>query len=261
MSDHTQDEQHLPAESIVLPERGWRIDPVKAVIATAVCWSGFGIIAYLVHHGQTKTLDRTGLLFWRNGGDHVPIGSPAVLEALRDMTALGGTLILTMMTIGAVVALLFLKLRREAALLAMSVIAGSLANTLMKTLFGRPRPEIVPHLTAADGNSFPSGHSFNSSMVYVAMALAFATMSARHRVRYTIIGTAMILSALIATSRVWLGVHFPSDVAAGWLAGTGWAFLASALFFNPARAVDESEAADRLDPTEKARARTSHLAE
>jgi undecaprenyl-diphosphatase len=171
-----------------------------------------------------------------------------LLEAVRDMTALGGTLIMTMMILGSVAALLFLRLRREAVLLALTVITGSLVESLMKILFGRPRPEIVPHLTEAGGMSFPSGHSFNSAMIYIAMALAFATMSARESVRVTIISAAIVISMLIATSRVWLGVHFPSDVAAGWLAGAGWAFLASALFFKPAKAAADSETAEKLDP-------------
>ena len=80
------------------------------------------------------------------------------------------------------------------------------------------------------------------------MALAFASMSARHSVRYTIVGSAMVLSAMIAWSRVMLGVHFPSDVTAGWLGGAGWAFLAAALLYKPAKAAADSELAKGLDP-------------
>lgn len=229
-----------PAEDITLPARGWRIDPFKAVAVTVICWTGFAVIAWLVHHGRTAAIDRMGLIFWRNGGDFTPIGSTKLLEAVRDMTALGGTLIMTGTMIAAVIALLFLRMRWEAVLLVLSVVSGTLTETMMKALFGRERPEIVPHLTEAGGMSFPSGHSFNSAMIYVAIALAFATISARESVRITIIGAALVLSAMIATSRVWLGVHFPSDVAAGWLGGVGWAFLASALFYRPAKAVAET---------------------
>ncbi|WP_082835880.1 phosphatase PAP2 family protein [Croceicoccus bisphenolivorans] len=249
MHDPLTDDGHLPPETVVLPERGWRIDPRKALAATAICWTGFAVMAWLVHHDMTAAFDRTGLLFWRNGPDNLPIGSPAVLEALRDMTALGGTLVLTLVVIGSAVALLFLKLRREALLMAFTAAAGSAIEVGIKALVGRARPEIVPHLTEAGGNSFPSGHSFNSAMVYLAIALAFATLSRREPVRLTIIGCALILSALIALSRVWLGVHFPSDVAAGWLGGVGWAFLASVLFFNPAKAAAKSETVEHLDPT------------
>ncbi|MXP14292.1 phosphatase PAP2 family protein [Altererythrobacter confluentis] len=257
MEQRITDQDVLPAETLALPRRGWRINPVKAVVVTGICWTGFAMMAWLVHHNRTTALDHTGLLFWRNAGDLTPIGSPMVLEALRDMTALGGTLIMTMMVLAAITALLFLKLRREAFLLAITAMTGTLVEVQMKLWVGRARPEIVPHLTEAGGMSFPSGHSFNSAMIYIAIALAFATMSARHSVRYTIVGVAIALSMLIATSRVWLGVHFPSDVIAGWLGGAGWAFLASALFFQPAKAAAESHAAEKLDViTEKGR--TAH---
>ncbi|MFZ1742989.1 MAG: phosphatase PAP2 family protein [Pontixanthobacter sp.] len=238
MHDHNEPAR-VAAETVTLPARGWRINPVKAVAAAAVFWSLFTVIAWMVHHGRTAAIDKAGLIFWRNGGDYTPKGSPALLEAVRDMTALGGTLIMTLMAIGAVTALLFLRLRREALLLALTVISGSIAEGFMKSLFGRPRPEIVPHLTEAGGMSFPSGHSFHSALIYIAIALAFATMSARESVRYTIIGVAIVISMLVAASRVWLGVHWPSDVAAGWLAGAGWAFLSSVVLFGPAKAAEK----------------------
>ncbi|MEL0254122.1 MAG: phosphatase PAP2 family protein, partial [Novosphingobium sp.] len=143
-------------------------------------------------------------------------------------------------------ALLFLRLRREAVLLAATVLGGWLVNSLVKFVVGRPRPMIVPHLTEAGGQSFPSGHSFNSAVVYIAIALAFAAMSPRRSVRWTLVGTAIVLSIAIAISRVWLGGHFPTDVAAGWLGGAGWAFLASALLHRPAEVVAE-QADDMLE--------------
>ena len=153
---------------------------------------------------------------------------------------------MTNFAIGAVVALLFLGLRREAVLFAMTVAGGWIANTALKGIVGRERPQIVPHLMEAGGESFPSGHSFNAAVVYIAMALAFAAMSSRHSVRYTLVATAMILSAMIAWSRVMLGVHFPSDVTAGWLGGAGWAFLAAALLYRPAKAAADRAAGEAL---------------
>ena len=239
----------LPAEDIELPVRGFAINRAKAIVAAAGLWTGFAVMVYLVTNDLVRGFDQHGLLLYRQGEAHEPIGPAWLHEAVRDVTALGGVTISTLATAGAVVALLFLKMRREAVLLALTVIGGWMLNNSMKILFGRERPEIVPHLTEAGGLSFPSGHSFASAMIYIAMAIAFASLSNRHLVRYTIIGSAMLVSGAIAWSRVMLGVHFPSDVVAGWLAGAGWAFAAAALLYGSAKAAADSEAADHLDPT------------
>ncbi|WP_232494008.1 phosphatase PAP2 family protein [Novosphingobium kaempferiae] len=217
---------------------GFRIDRRKALLCGALCWLGVVLCTLAVHGGQAEMLDRAGLLFWRDD-TLAPRGSTKLLEMVRDVTALGGVLLRNLLAIAAVVGLLFLKLRREAALFTLTVISGWLVSGALKALVGRERPEIVPHLTEAGGHSFPSGHSFGAAVVYIAMALAFAALSPRISVRWTLIGAAMALSLAIAWSRVWLGVHWPSDVIAGWLGGAGWAFLASALLHRPAKAIEE----------------------
>jgi len=140
----------------------------------------------------------------------------------------------------AVAALVLIRLRREAMLLALTVTSGWIVNSLLKLAVGRDRPDVVPHLMDAGGMSFPSGHSFNSAAVYIAIALAFAAFSARESVRMLIVGTAIFVSLCVAASRVWLGVHYPSDVIAGWLGGTGWAFLASALLYRSAKELTDT---------------------
>lgn len=232
----------VPAEPIQLPTRGWRIDRRKALVAGIVCWVGLGVIAFMVETGRTAGIDQIGLMMWRSE-DLAPRHPQLVLEMVRDLTAMGGVLLRNLFAIGAIAALLFLRLRREAVLFAATVVTGWLVNSGMKVLIGRPRPQIVPHLTDAGGMSFPSGHSFNSAAVYIAMALAFASLSSRQSVRLTVIGVAVAGSMLIAGSRVWLGVHFPTDVMAGWLGGAGWALLAAALLQRPADKV-----ADSTDP-------------
>ncbi|MGF7152565.1 phosphatase PAP2 family protein [Novosphingobium gossypii] len=219
---------------MTLPAHGFRITPAKLVAAGLCCWLGVLAVAWALHSGHAQGLDRAGLLFWRDDTLQ-PSGSPSLLETVRDVTALGGVLLRNLFAVGAVVALLFLRLRREAALMVLTVASGWAVNSALKGLVGRPRPQIVPHLMEAGGNSFPSGHSFNAAVVYIAMALAFAALSKRPAVRRTVIGTAMALSLAIAWSRVWLGVHWPTDVIAGWLGGAGWAFLAAALLPRPAR--------------------------
>ncbi len=234
---------HLPARQIALPERGWQVDPKQALIAALVCWAGFAAMVVSVQTGRTGWIDSTGLLLWRDG-DLRPLGPTWLLEAVRDVTALGGVLLRNVIVGIALAALLVLRLRREALVLLGTVIGGWMVNTSLKLLVGRDRPDIVPHLTEAGGASFPSGHSFNAAVVYLAIALAFAAMSPRQGVRIAIVGGAAVLAMLVSLSRVWLGVHFPSDVIAGWLGGCGWALLAAALLDRPAKVVAEhSEAA------------------
>jgi undecaprenyl-diphosphatase len=236
----------LPAETVVVPARGYRISPRHALIAAAVCWAGFVAMVVLVETGRVVGFDAAGLELWRTGADLRPRGPGWLIEAVRDYTALGGVMLRHVFALFAIVALLFLRLRREAVLFALTVIGGWAVNSLVKDLVGRPRPEIVPHLMDAGGLSFPSGHSFNSAVVYIAMALAFAALSPRRDVRWTIVGAAMALTLLVALSRVWLGVHFPSDAIAGWLGGAAWAFTASALLHRPAKIVVE-EAVEQID--------------
>ncbi|WP_305095858.1 phosphatase PAP2 family protein [Croceibacterium aestuarii] len=236
-------------EIVTMPARGWSIDRRKALIVAALCWLGFAAMVWLVETGHVDSIDRFGLLFWREGDGLGPRGPTLLLESVRDVTSLGGILLRNLFALGAVTALLFLRLRREAILFALTVVGAWLVESAIKGLVGRARPEIVPHLTEAGGASFPSGHSFNSAVVYIAMALAFATLSARQSVRFTVIGAALVVSLLIAWTRVWLGVHFPSDVIAGWLGGAGWAFLSAALLFRPAQKAAQSEQAKKLDPT------------
>ena len=239
MTDSQRPSEPAAVARVEIPRRGYRIDPKRALIAAALCWIGFAMMVAAVQAGRTGGLDSAGLLFWRGGAELRPVGPEWLLEGVRDITALGGVLLRHVFVVVALVALLFLRLRREALLLAATVIGGWMINSLIKDIVGRPRPEIVPHLTDAGGASFPSGHSFNSAVVYIGIALAFAAMSPRQSVRVTIVATAAALSMLVALSRVWLGVHFPSDVIAGWLGGAGWALLAAGLLDRPSRAVAE----------------------
>lgn len=201
------------------------------------------MVVWALRTGNALAIDRAGLLFWRDGSLQ-PAGSAGLRGLVLGVTMLGSVLIRNLFALAAVAALLSLRLRREAVLLALTVASGWLVNSALKALVGRPRPQIVPHLIEAGGNSFPSGHSFNSAVVYIAMALAFAALSPRAAVRRSVIGAAVVVSLAIAWSRVWLGVHWPTDVAAGWLGGAGWAFLASALLYRPAKQISDLGSAE-----------------
>lgn len=236
-----QREAHPPLRP--MPARASTFSRSKAAVAAAALWALFGLMVWLVQHGQTAEFDRAGLLLFRTGAALGPKGPPLLTESLRDLTALGGVLLRNLAALLAVIALIILRLRREAVLFAATVLSGWLVNSAIKAAVGRPRPHLVPYLTDAGGASFPSGHSFNAALVYTAMALAFAALSARRPLRAALIAGALAGSAAIAWTRVMLGVHYPSDVMAGWAGGAGWAFLAGALFYRPARALADRSAA------------------
>ncbi|MDL2353323.1 MAG: phosphatase PAP2 family protein [Pseudomonadota bacterium] len=235
-------DHNRPAKTLVLPPRGWRISRRHALIAASSCWAGFAVIVALVLGNRLAAFDSAGLQYFRTGPNAVPWGPPALLEAVRDWTALGGVLLRNLFAAITIAALLLVRLRREATLLAATILSGWVVNTLIKATVGRPRPTIVSHLAEAGGSSFPSGHSFNSAVVYMGIALALASLSAQRGVRRSMITGAALVTALIAVSRVWLGVHYPSDVLAGWLGGMGWALTASALLYRPARELADAAA-------------------
>ena len=141
----------IPAETLSLPVRGFTINRSKALIAAAVLWTGYAAMVWAVTTGRTGTFDEWGLMFYRTGDELVPRGPELLHEAVRDVTGLGGVFLRNVFAIAAVIALLFLKLRREAVLFAATVMTGWLVNSGMKALVGRPRPEIVPHLTEPSG--------------------------------------------------------------------------------------------------------------
>jgi len=124
------DETPLPEETIVLPVRGFRINPRRAIIASGICWALFLAMVWAVTGGHTQAIDRAGVLFWRSG-DLRPLGPVWLLEMVRDITALGGVLLCHLFALMALVALMFMRLRREAALLFLTMMGGWGVNTAL----------------------------------------------------------------------------------------------------------------------------------
>lgn len=141
-----------------------------------------------------------------------------------QVTALGSVPVLTLVTV-ATAGLMLVAGRR---LLALATIAGpasgGLAVLLLKTEVGRPRPTIVSHLVIAKGLSFPSGHAAGSAIVYLTLAALAAQVVRGRAIKRYLLATAIALVAMIGASRVYLGVHWPSDVLAGWCFGAMWAW-------------------------------------
>jgi undecaprenyl-diphosphatase len=116
--------------------------------------------------------------------------------------------------------------KRGAALLVLaSVGGGALLSTLLKLSFERPRPDLVPHAVAVYTASFPSGHAMLSAVTYLTLGTLLARIQPRRRLRAYIVAVAVLLTLLVGTSRVYLGVHWPTDVLAGWCLGAAWAML------------------------------------
>ena len=196
---------------------------VAALLVAAAIW-GFVSLAGEVVEGDTKGFDQEILLSLRNPVDiSDPLGPRWVEELGRDMTALGGTGVLVMLTVF-VALLLFLQGNRRSMWLVLAAIgSGFLANQLMKLGFERPRPELVPHGAYVYTSSFPSGHAMMSAVTYLTLAILVARVQKLSRVRAYLICVACLLTIVIGVSRVYLGVHWPSDVLAGWTAGAAWA--------------------------------------
>jgi undecaprenyl-diphosphatase len=200
-----------------------------ALIALASVAGGiwaFIKLADQMEDGTLEAFDERVLLAFRPGDDLTnPLGPEWVEVFVRDVTALGGTGVLSLVTLS-VLGYLVLTLRwRTAAFVLAAVASGASLNFLLKGNYGRDRPALVPGIGPIYSASFPSGHTMMSTVTYLTLAALLARTQERRRVRAYLVGIATLLSILIGISRVYLAVHWPSDVLAGWAAGSVWALL------------------------------------
>ena len=119
--------------------------------------------------------------------------------------------------------LLLVRKRRTALLLLLSCTGGILLSTALKYGFDRPRPDLVSHGSVVYTASFPSGHSMMAAAVYLTLGALLASVEPDYRAKIFLLTVALVLSVLVGVSRVYLGVHWPTDVLAGWSAGAAWA--------------------------------------
>ena len=185
-------------------------------------------IAGEVLEGETSAWDRRLLLALRSAADPaVPWGPAWVQEMARDFTALGGVAVLTLVTL-AVIGYLLLARKRHAAVAVFVAVAGGLVlSSLLKLGFDRPRPDLVPHASFVYTASFPSGHSMMAAVTYLTLGAMLARVQASAAMKIYLLAVAVVLTVLAGASRVYLGVHWPTDVAAGWAVGAAWALLCS----------------------------------
>ncbi len=196
------------------------------LLAVVMLSWGFVELAGEVTEGDTATFDRWAVLNLRQDGDlSQPLGPAWLAEAGRDLTGLGGIPVLLIAIAASAGFLAINRSYRLLLVLLVSTFGGMGMSLMMKHWFSRPRPDIVPHLSHVYTSSFPSGHSMMSAVVYLTLAALIAPVLRHFWVRVYVIAVAVFLSFLVGVSRVYMGVHYPTDVLAGWAAGLVWALL------------------------------------
>ena len=197
-----------------------------AVLVVVLGAWAFIALADEVAEGGTQKLDDRILRSLRDPADLArPIGPAWLEESARDLTALGGFTVLPLM-IAAVVGYLGMARKYHAMCLVLgATVSGLLLSLLLKHSFERPRPDVVPHLSGDYTSSFPSGHSMLAAVVYLTLGSLLARLLLQRRLKIYFIVVAMLLTFLVGLSRVFMGVHYPTDVLAGWTAGLVWAVL------------------------------------
>ncbi len=196
---------------------------MAVVLVVGGAWL-FVELADEVIEGSTATIDERLLLALREPTDLTdPLGPPWVEETVRDFTALGGAAVLFLLTASVVGYWVIQRKYRAALLLVLAVIGGLVLSQFLKSTFGRPRPDLVPHGSYVYFASFPSGHSMLAASTYLTLGALVARLQARRRLKVYTLSLAVLITGLVGISRIYLGVHWPTDVLAGWTAGAAWA--------------------------------------
>lgn len=203
----------------------------ELVVLGVLCVMALGLWAFAeiadeVVEGERHVLDRKILLAMRSKGDpRDPLGPVWVEELVRDITALGGVVTLTVVTLSVSGYLLLCRKRQTLAFVLAAIVGGFVLSLGMKTAFGRPRPDLALHAAAVHTASFPSAHSMLSAVAYLTLAALLAQVHPDRRIKIYMLSLGLMLTILIGLSRIYLGVHWPTDVLAGWAAGAAWAAL------------------------------------
>ena len=207
---------------------GMRRRPTLGTLA-ALAAAAFAVWLFVeladdVMEGETRQFDESVLLAFREDADPGdPVGPRWVEEMARDVTALGGTVVLAFVTIAVAGFFLLQRKWHLGIYVAAAVLTGLAASSLLKEAFDRPRPDLVQHGQVVYTASFPSGHSMLSAIAFLTLGALVAGAQQDRSMRVYILSLAAILTVAVGISRVYLGVHWPSDVLGGWAAGAGWA--------------------------------------
>lgn len=209
---------------------GWRGQTDLAVLVAlgvvAVAGWIFLVVADRVTEGEPGHVDTSALRSLREPTDPSdPVGPRWVEEAARDVTALGGYAVLILLVASVVGYQMLARHYHAAALVLVATFGGLGLSYLLKGFYDRPRPDVVPHLIHVSSESFPSGHAMLSAVVYLTLGALLARLVEGRWIKFYFVAVAVILTLLVGFSRVYLGVHYPTDVVAGWAAGVAWAVV------------------------------------
>jgi len=186
----------------------------------------FLLLGDAVSEGTTQEFDEKIVRLVRDPNDPSKIRGPKwAMEIARDITALGGYFVLTLVTVAVCGFLALIGKQIALRIILISVLGGWIGGMGLKALFERQRPDVVEHLSHVQSSSFPSGHSMMSAVVYLTLGALLDRFFAGRWLRLYILGLAILLSFLVGCSRILMGVHYPTDVLAGWTAGLVWATL------------------------------------
>jgi len=201
------------------------IGAIVAVFAGAALLLLFGAIADEVVGGDTGQLDRAVLMAFRTPGHPLdPLGPEWFEEMVRDVTALGSYAFVIIIVAASLGYLLLMRKYGLALLLLAAEAGGMLISTLLKEAFDRPRPDLE-HAARVFTASFPSGHATLSSVTFLTLGALLARVNADRKAKLYFMGIAIVLTVMVGLSRLYLGVHYPSDIVAGWCIGSAWAVL------------------------------------
>jgi undecaprenyl-diphosphatase len=184
----------------------------------------FGFIAQEVSGGETSALDRRVILALRDPANPaIPLGPAWLQETARDVTSLGSIVVLVIITLAAAGYPFLARQHIAAWLMLIAVFGGMALIELLKAVFARPRPDFVFQAARVFTASFPSGHASLSAITYLTIGVLLARAQYSLRISLYFIALAAFLTLLIGMSRIYLGVHYPTDVLGGWCIGTAWA--------------------------------------
>lgn len=203
--------------------------PILLVLALIVAgsWIFVGLADLIVENErQSSGFDEALLLALREPQDvSDPIGPGAFEAAVRDVTALGSAAVLSLITVSTAILLILRGNHRTAIILVIAIVGGTLLSVAFKDLFARPRPTLVPVEVRLSSFSFPSGHAMLAAVTYLTSGTLLARTQSRPVLKIYIMAVALFITVAVGLSRVYLGVHWPTDVLAGWTAGVVWALM------------------------------------